>query len=234
MAYAQLNENDELVNGEPIKVWRQSSSFTYVIDDVTYTAPHNWFAEWDQAQKQAAHMWTLVENIIDPSVERPAGEPTYVFDGTFVHATTPTQDLTLDGYKAVKLDEITNARSKELAEPIFVSFGQTELAFSNDTVPHTLLLDVMTAVNAGLAWPANFKWSSIRITEWVENPPGSDNWEEVETHPQIVAAITQEQAVDIAQAMVLHSYRANKQFIELREEIENATTRAEVDAIVWV
>lgn len=248
--FAQLDENNELIDipadpgppptpGQtqvPVKVWRKSASFQYVENGVTYTAPRDWFTAWDMPKKYSVHIFPLVENAIDPKVERAAGDPVYTLDvpNKKVIATTPTQALTLEQAKDVKLVEITRARDNELTEPVFVTFGQNELAFSNDTVPHTLMLDVMTAVNAGLPWPANFKWSSIRLTELVETPPGSDNWEEVETHPQIVATITQAQAVDIAQAMVLHSYGANKQFIELREDIENATTLAEIDAIVWI
>lgn len=213
--YAQLDETDNLVGSKPIAVYRRPQAITLPNGD---QLPRNWMSLFSQAEMQAMHIWPLVENVIDTKVERPSGEPTYVFDSVNVNATTPTQDLTLDGYRAVKMRELDTAYSQEIATPVIINLGGTDYAFSTDEKPKQLMFHVRTAVNSGMAFPVNFKWSSIAY----------------ETYPQVVSVVTEIQFNQIVVAVLTQDYSANKQFVELREQVENATSRAEVDAIVWV
>ena len=219
--YALLDNNDQLVAGKPVEIYRKPKA--EIINDIQY--PRNWMQALTLAEKQAIHVWPLVAgNTIDSDVERAAGDPTYTFDNTNVIETIPTQDLTLAGYQAVKIRELTGKRDQAIVETIFLTLDATEQAFSADAVVRELLFGVITAINSGMTFPASFEWSSIEVRDETDTV----------THTAEIISPTEAQTKTLAQVMLTQYYNANKQFINLRVDTYAATTRAEVDAITWV
>ena len=95
--YAELNENDELVNGEPLQIFRKPKAIT--LSDGTQV-PRNWMQAWSEAEKNAAHIFVLATTPYDQTQLRGTGEMTYTFDGIVVTETEATQPVTVDTYKA--------------------------------------------------------------------------------------------------------------------------------------
>jgi len=219
--YALLDENDALVNGAPIAVYRSDGAIT--LPDGTQF-PANWMRLLTPAEKQAYHIWEMQTTSYDPNTDQITGDPTYSFDGSIVTETYATEQVPLNAYKNSKIRSLRNSRNIDLSEPVFLTFGQTEYAFSTDLEVRVLLLHVITAVNAGMTFPANFTWASI------DYPAGGDT----PTHEsKVVSGVTEAQAKELAQAMVTHEYVINKKYVTLLEDVDNATTHAEVDAVVW-
>lgn len=121
--YAQLDNNDQLPDGEPVNIHYNSRSFTYEDSGLIYTAPRDWMVSWTEQQKNDAHMWLMKttydgQESYDETMYRVAGDAfTYSFDGSVV-----TENQTLYQYSAGELPP-PDSEASEVAFDI-VSEGQ--------------------------------------------------------------------------------------------------------------
>ena len=118
--YAQLNDNNEFVDGEPVKIWYRSESFQYTVDFRIYTAPNDWFTSWDSEQKAVAHMFPISSNSWDQERYHQSGPPTYEFDGVIVNQIYPTapneEPDSLNRYKEFRYPRIDGLSDQKVAE----------------------------------------------------------------------------------------------------------------------
>ena len=212
--YAMLDENDQLVNGNPIAIYRRPEAITFTENGEEYQAPANWMQLWSLQEKNDKHIFPLVTNTIDSNQERESGAPyTYTFDGTNISETIPTQDLTLDGYRTVKMRELLGERDAEATQDIVVTIATVDTTFEATTFITTLAADVITQLSAGGTFPADFRWA---------------------TKDNVPMALTENQMKQLASLMLNQRYQAQRQYWILKKAVEDATTKAEIQAITWV
>lgn len=219
--YALLDENDQLVGGQPVAIYRKPKPIT--LPDGTQF-PANWMGILSTDEKAYYHIYPMAGGSV-PVGEIESGSPyTYSFDGSLVTETIATVPAPTDSYKILKIQELTRIRDSEISKPTIITFGATDYAFESTGVARDLMTGVRTAVNSGMAFPANFTWSSIDYDDGQGNVYEST----------VVSGVTEAQFNQIVQGVLTKEYLAHKQFVELREDVDNATTNAEVDAVQWV
>lgn len=218
--YALLNDSDQLVAGQPVAIYRKPGPVT--VGDLQL--PPNWMQVLTPAEKQALHIWPMTTASYDRERYQESGAAyTYTFAGGLVTETIPLTDVALARYKQQKIQALEVAAQTEVDTPVFLTFGPTEYAFAAMGRAKELMMDVRVAVNSGMTFPANFTWSSIDYPDNISP-----------THEQtVVSGVTEAQFNQIVEAVLTKAYLANKKFVELREQVDNATNHAAVDAIVW-
>ena len=220
--YAELNENDELVDGKPVNIYRKLTAFS---DASGVQHPREWWQRTSPDEKAAVHIYPMARPPVntDPQ-QKETGEFTYSFDGATVLETPILAPVSLNQYKNEKVRSITQSRNSDLSAPVFLTFGPTEYAFESVDPAKELLATILVANNSGITLPANFTWSSI---DWFDENG-------VQTHEQtVVSTVTLAQLTQIFEAIGVRNYQIWKKFVELREQVDQATTLAEVDAVAW-
>jgi hypothetical protein len=218
--WAELDTNDQLVAGRPVQVFRKAGAQT--LQDGRQL-PANWMRLFSTEEKAEMHIFPMAFERNDDPTKQNTGDFTYTFDGTTITETPVVVDMPMVSYKSKKVLELQQLRDAEISTPAILTFGQTDYAFETMGVPRDLMLATRTAVNSGMAFPANFTWSSIDYDD------GQGNVYE----QTVVSGVTEAQFNQIVQAVIQKEYLAHKKFVELREDVDNATTYAEVDAVTW-
>jgi len=213
--WAMLDENDELVGGLPLKIFRRErEAFSYQDGGETYNVPSNWAQTWSIAEINARHIFPLITvNRIDKKVERQAGDTTFTFDGMEVKENIPTEPLPLPIYKVHRLADLAVNMRAETYQDLNVDVAGNDYTFEVTDLIRQLASDTVTALNSGMVFPANYKWA---------------------TKDGQLLAITESQAKNLARLMLEQAYHAQRKYWERQAEIEAAISSAEVDAIVWV
>lgn len=102
--YALLTDTDELVNGEPVQVYRKQKA--EVINGIQY--PRNWWTAYSLAEKAAIHVFPLARPFGNTDgTKEETGTYTYSFDGTEVLETPVLQDRKIEQVVDEKYNELT-------------------------------------------------------------------------------------------------------------------------------
>ena len=207
--WALLDDNDQLVAGEPLAFYNKPVGF--LLNDVQY--PRDWWTKTTTAEKNALHIWPLTDASYDASRYKPDGsDPTFSFDGSTITRTHALTDIVLDRYKANKIKSFLADRSTAASADITETVNSTEYTFAADDFSRDLAGRSVTALSAGLVFPVDYKWATV------------DNQ---------VLTLTEAQLKQLAKLMLVQEYNAQKQYWELKKQVEDAVDHAAVDLIVW-
>ena len=129
-----------------------------------------------------------------------------LFDSTTV--TPQPSPLTLAEVKALKIDSFTQSRDTAISS----NFSYNQVPYDSDPTSRANVTAQLTAINAGVVTDPIY-WRA------------KDNTIQVLSSPQFT---------ELAAALLLHVASIYQQSWVLKDQVENATTIAEVENILWV